>query len=259
MKGKELKNSLSLIKRMDKHMTLNEVEQYILSDEYELMEYLWLKPNMTGLNVDIFVDDGGSYERHNHQLLLFARNSYDHTTNSFIPFSIENKPCVLDDEMEFNISYDDIFDIQDFIQFNLKSLQLLATNKIDQKSFVKNLVGPKQKMVAESKKILLEMATLRKGDCGLPVDIWLDEGGIVTGHAPRIKFRASNEQRTTREYSSMLLTEPPTIENLPKNSPLRKRDIDRIKQFVINNLPELLQLSKGEIEYLKDFLPNMKK
>ena len=56
----------------------------------------------------------------------------------------------------------------------------------------------------------------------------------------------------------MLLTNPPTIENMPKNSPLRTKDIEKLKSFVINNLELLLKLSKGEIDFATEFLPNLK-
>jgi hypothetical protein len=102
------------------------------------------------------------------------------------------------------------------------------------------------------------MSTLRKEDTNLPVDVWVDEGATFQGHAPRLKFRASQEQRTTREFSSMLLTNPPKIENMPKNSPLRKKDIEKLESFVINNLELLLKLANGEIDFTTEFLPNVK-
>ena len=51
----------------------------------ELMEYMWLRPKVTHLNVDIFVDDGGAYVRHEHELLLFVRRSM-----SNVPLSVKN-------------------------------------------------------------------------------------------------------------------------------------------------------------------------
>ena len=48
-----------------------------------------------------------------------------------IPFSLSKNPIVLDDEMDFNISYDDIFDIQDFIVNNLGLLLKLVNEEID--------------------------------------------------------------------------------------------------------------------------------
>ena len=235
---------------------LESKRRYRLTDFDELNEYMWLKPNMTKIGVDIFVDDGMSYVRNGHELLLFVRNSYNRNSNSFIPISISSKPRVLDDEMSFNISYNDIFDVYDFIQENISILQKLANQKITQEEFVRNIRHTTYR-ITESFFRIDEMATLRASESGLPIDIWLDEGGTYQCHAPRIKFRASNEQRTTREFSSMLLTNPPSIENYPENSPLRKKDIEKLERFVVNNLDALISLSKGEIDYLTEFKPNI--
>ena len=232
------------------------IENYKLESLDEIMEYMWLKPKITKLNVDIFVDDGLSYKRHNHDLILFVRNGYDKNANEFIPISISLKPTVLDDEMDFNISYDDIFDIQDFIVSNLSILKALANKEISQAQFVKS-IKTLSYALQEEKSLVVEMSTLRKDDSKLPMDVWLDEGATFIGHAPRLKFRASNEQRTTRQYSSMILSENPTIENMPENSPLRKKDIEKLKRFVINNLDLLIKLANGDIDYTTDFLPNM--
>ena len=232
-------------------------ENYNISDLDELMEFLWLKPNVTNLNVDIFVDDGGSYKRNNHYLLLFARNGYDKSVSDFIPFSISNQPIILDDNIDYHITYNDIFAIQDFICANLKPLIELANSQISHSDFLNSIKIPSYS-IAENKVTINEMATLRSNDSKLPMDIWLDEGGTFQGHAPRLKFRASNEQKTTREFSSMLLTNPPTIENMPDNSPLKSKDIKKLKQFVVNNLELLLQLANGQIDYITEFLPNMK-
>ena len=235
---------------------------YVLQDLEELNEYMWLKPNITGLNVDIFIDDGSSYKRNGHPLLLFARNGYNKTDRQFIPFSIEMKPRVMDDEMEFKISYDDVFSIQDFIQLNCGLLIKMADEKISHTDFINSIFRITNiglKMVDESKSVINEMATLRKSESLLPMDIWLDEGSTFQGHAPRLKFRASNEQITTREFSSMILGNPPSIENFPQNSPLRKRDIEKLQRFVLINLELLLKLANGEIDYTTEFLPNMAK
>lgn len=234
-------------------------ENYRIDDLDKLMEYMWLKPKYTKLNVDIFIDDGGAYERYGHTLLLYARNGYDKSVTDFIPFSISEKPYILDDEMYFNISYDDIFSIMDFIQCNFYLLEAIANSKISHEEFVSQLKYVPEYVLTENKNFLFEMSTLKTSDSNLPVDIWLDEGGTYQGHAPRIKFRASNEQRTTREFSSMLINDPEQIENMPDNSPLRKRDIKKIQDFVNNNMELLLQLANGEIDYRSEFLPNIVK
>lgn len=199
------------MERMDKHLTLTEAEQYKLTNYDKLMEYLMLRPKYTDINVDLFVDDSESYKRNNHQLLLFARNSYGEENNSFIPFSVEQTPFVLDDEVDFKISYDDIFSIQDFIQSNLNGLIALANGEISQVDFAKTIQKQTFRLVAEGKLSLKEMATFREKDSGLPMDIWLDENKLFQGHAPRIKFRANNEQRTTDQFSSMTISDNPTI------------------------------------------------
>ena len=71
------------------------LNEYRLDSLDELMEYMWLKPKETGLNVDIFVDDGGSYRLHRHKLILFVRNGYNKTDEDFIPISIERKPKIM--------------------------------------------------------------------------------------------------------------------------------------------------------------------
>ena len=232
-------------------------ENYQLDSLDELMEYMWVRPKFTNLNVDIFVDDGGSYLRHNHELLLFVRNGYNNTINEFIPFSVSDNPIILDETIEYNISYDDIFDIQDFIVANVELLNALANREIKQTVFIQSIKIPSYAL-SENVTLLLEMSTLRKEDTNLPMDIWVDECATFQGHAPRLKFRASREQRTTREYSSMLLTNPPSIENFPKNTPLKKKDIEKLELFVIRNLELLLQLANGEIDFSTEFLPNLK-
>ena len=223
----------------------------------ELMEYMWLRPKVTNLNVDIFVDDAGSYLRHNHKLLLLVRNGYDRTDNEFIPFLISKNPIILDDTIDFKISYDDIFNIQEFIISNISNLQALANRKISQLNFVQSINIPSYALF-EERVVLTEMSTLRKEDSKLPMDIWIDETGTYQGYAPRLKFRASHEQRTTREFSTMLLTNPPVIENMPQNTPLRKKDIEKLKKIVIDNLNLILDLANGKIDFATEFLPNLK-
>lgn len=119
---------------------MSEQNNIVLSHPDELMEFLWIKPKISGINVDIFVDDSKSYKRNNRPLLLFARNGYDKSVGDFIPFSISEHPSVLNDEIEFNISYDDIFLIQDFIQVNRQLICNLADYTISQREFFDNVV-----------------------------------------------------------------------------------------------------------------------
>ena len=66
------------------------------------------------------------------------------------------------------------------------------------------------------------MATLRSRDSGLPMDTWVDEAQTYQGHAPHIKFRASRDQRTTIEFSIMLITYTTQTEYFPERADIAK-------------------------------------
>ena len=113
-----------------------EEEKYSLTDVDELMEYMWLKPDRTGLKVDIFVDDCGSYERYGHPLLLWARNGYGCEVSEFIPFLVSDQPVILNSEIDCHISEDEVVAIQGFIQRSLEILVELPSDQISQTDFV---------------------------------------------------------------------------------------------------------------------------
>lgn len=114
-------------------------ETYSLTDVDELMEYMWLKPDRTGLRVDIFVDDCGSYERYGHPLLLWVRNGYGREVSEFIPFLISGQPVILNSGIDCRISEEDVVAILGFIQRNLEILVKLPADLISQTDFVESV------------------------------------------------------------------------------------------------------------------------
>ncbi len=116
-----------------------EEEKYSLTDVDELMEYMWLKPDRTGLKVDIFVDDCGSYERYGHPLLLWVRNGYGREVSEFIPFPISGQPVILNSGIDCRISEEDVVAILGFIQRNLEILVKLPADLISQTDFVESV------------------------------------------------------------------------------------------------------------------------
>lgn len=114
-------------------------EKYSLTDVDELMEYMWLKPDRTGLRVDIFVDDCGSYERYGHPLLLWVRNGYGREVSEFIPFLVSDQPTILNSGIDCRISEEDVVAIQGFIQRNLEILVKLPADLISQIDFVESV------------------------------------------------------------------------------------------------------------------------
>lgn len=114
-------------------------ESYKLTDSDELMEYMWLKPQVTQLNVDVFIDDGGAYKRYNHPILVFVRNSYDRSVSDFFPISVSMNPQILDSNIDFHISEKDITSVKDFIRNNVKLLISMAKARISHDLFVEHL------------------------------------------------------------------------------------------------------------------------
>ena len=66
---------IELLNLLDESMSNRFNEMGLLDDE-ELMEYTWLRKDNTGIDIDIFVDDGGSYKRYGHPLWVYVRNGY---------------------------------------------------------------------------------------------------------------------------------------------------------------------------------------
>jgi len=103
----------------------------------------------------------------------------------------------------------------------------------------------------------MEMTLLRKHETGLPVNIWVYEGGLYNnnrgGHLKRINFLVNkSDDPNFNEIVPMFISENPTT-NYKSGIELSQYDIDLIKKFVILNLDILLKLgdSIGIIEFCK--------
>ena len=105
-----------------------------LSKDDELMEYARLTKQNTGLDVDIFVDDGGAYKRYGHPLRVYIRNGY---TDSDPVFHIEvsDKPSA--PKIQYNIQETDLEAILAFISRNADLLRLFADEEIEHLDFYK--------------------------------------------------------------------------------------------------------------------------
>ena len=101
----------------------------------DLMEYMWLRPKDTGLGVDIFIDDGGAYIRHDEPLLLWVRNGYDKSVGEFIPVSVSPDPQILNDTIPIRITDVDVQAVRKYIVAKMDFLQALADRKISQIEF----------------------------------------------------------------------------------------------------------------------------
>ena len=112
---------------------------YNLKDYDEVMEYVWCKPELTGLPVDLFADDGGSYKMHKHLPLVMVRNGYSDMVGEFIPLSISDNPIVLDRKMEIAITPEELKDVKTFIRMNKEGLLKLANDEIVNTDFLHSI------------------------------------------------------------------------------------------------------------------------
>ena len=228
-------------------------KSYQAEDELETLEFRVFHQEDTGLPVKILIDDGESYIIHEHPLFIYFQNGTQRT-DGIIPVSVSPNPRIMIKNVpKLKISQKDLSDIFTFIRQNLSLLWKVANKEISG-IYSYDLIKPIKKKLHES--LLLEMSSIPKEVTGLPVDIWVDEG-VPLQHALRIKFRASKEQHTTREYSSMTIEDEPVVFNLPKKLSVSSKDIEMIKNFVRYNKERLIDLNIGNIKYKQDFLPKM--
>ena len=106
---------------------------------------------------------------------------------------------------------------------------------------------------------LEEMSALHKVDTGLPVNLWIDNSSSYkrSGHWKRIKFQGDYGNRMSyTNLVSMSISSNPEIFPSSKPVKLPAKDIERIKQFVINNEKILSDLADEKISW-KDFFSKL--
>jgi len=243
-------------------------DRYRKRNKEDIWEFHGLKKRRTGLPVNIFVDDGGSYKMRNHPLWVYFQNDYDDSwaNKEFLPISVSNNPELLTSK-RVKISSSDLQKVFNFIRINRTILKKLADDKMNQEDFWKEMDVNRIKLdesFDNSNLLLNEMATIKPNISGLPVTIWVDEG-TSPQHGPRIKFQ-SVKNTNSRNFSSITIGDNPVTKNLPKNFSQRKDttiDNDILKlliAFVQHNKNILLKLAKDDnFEFERDFIPNMVK
>ena len=248
------KRIIKLTEEDIKNITVKCINEVFNQMNDDLIEYCRLRPSDTGLNVEIFLDDGGAYKRNGHPLWVYMQNNYNDISD-VIPIELDSvNQVMLGIPKNIGINTNDYQNVLKYIKQNKELIEQLANWQIGHLDYI-NLHKKIQNSEDGKTMVLNEMATLRPCDSNLPTTLWIDEGSSPQ-HGPRIKFQASNEQRTTREFTSMSISGNPQIFNLPRNIYLSNKDIEKIKKFVILNSDMLLAVANGEMKYM-DFLRMM--
>ena len=107
---------------------------------------------------------------------------------------------------------------------------------------------------------LFEMVNFYKEDLDLPVNVWLDENKtyLLGKHGKRIKFQINYMPKIRDEYMCPMMLDgeiPPRIlkkMKKSKNWEISTRDLERVRNFVINNYYVLDLMSDQRLKR-KDF------
>ena len=106
-----------------------------------LLGYLWLKPEVTGIDVDIFVDDGGAFLRDGHVPIAFVRNGHGREVEEFIAFALEGEQEILSTDIDIRLSGAEIIAAKHFIRENQALLIDFAKEKLDISEFVGKVIA----------------------------------------------------------------------------------------------------------------------
>lgn len=108
------------------------------------------------------------------------------------------------------------------------------------------------------------MRNLRKDDTGLPMNIWIDEGGSYKrgGHAPRVKVQVNTKPKISSNipknfFSIDLDGEEHDKKN--KDIELSSKEIDMAKKYVRLNKALLQQIIKQQLAMTDEIVAEMKK
>lgn len=234
-------------------------KSYQEEDDMEFHEFLPLRPKETGVPVEILLDDGSSYQRHEHPLFAYFKNGYNRE-DDYLPISVSYNPQIMAANPKLKISNEDFMKVKAFIRINKVGIENLATEKIRGREFYYKVMKKLfTENLNEDKALLLEMPIIEPEDSGLDVRLWIDGTGRNVQHGPRIKFQASNKQKYSTNYSSLSISDDPQFFNLSDKITISNKELERIRKFVIYNKESLLSLQYDNASYWDEFIPNVVK
>ena len=97
-----------------------------------LIEYARLNTQLTRLPVEIFVDDGGAYQRNEHDLWVYVRDGYG-DEHQYARILVSAQPTALDTPQR--VTPTDLQSVLQFVKRHAVTLQRLANGEIDHNEF----------------------------------------------------------------------------------------------------------------------------
>lgn len=220
----------------------SDFREFIRKNPKHINEFCAFSQKYSGIGVDLFFDKEANFLHSNHPLFMYFRNG-NGVNERLIPVAIHQyKPFILDENAIIKISNDTLQSIYDFIKENYYTIIEFAKGRISQDEFYINTM---KKVLKES--LLTEMPTYDSKVTNLRTKIWIDNERPKQ-HAHRIKFQ-DTEDNNTRNWASMTIDKyDPQYFNLDKNTFLKTKDIEAIKDFVKTNYEMLLAAAQGKIK-----------
>lgn len=229
--------------RQKKWEYYNNFEDYLKNNDSELMFYDNIGCELSNISKNVYIDCCSSYILFNHPMWVYVIDKED----KLIPFSISRFPQILVNSENYSLflNKEEIKEIKDFIVKHFYALSEYAKMNISKKTFEDFL---NRDRICECL-LITESPILDGTETGLPTSVWVD-GDRNTQHGARLKFKAS-ESNNTRTWPSCTINDNPQIKNLPNNSKLNNKDLEKIIRFVTYNKDLLLDIAKGTSSFIK--------
>ena len=167
----------------------------------ELYNFGGISAAISGLKVDIYVDQYFSYKEFNHPLWIYIRNGY-HDGADFIPISVEDLKVHCKGE-KINIYQQDLTEVLQFVLQYQQELYDIANEIIELSDFIKELKSNdvSHNMVVENRILLTEMSKVLSGQTGLPFCVWI--GINNKGHFVGVKFPPNNAETSSNNFAEV--------------------------------------------------------
>lgn len=207
----------------------------------ECESYTRIDTQLTGLPVDLYLDDGAATESFNHPVVVFMQNSYNiYDFNAKVPISADSKVRNVQHK-QIKIYHRDYVKVRLWIYYHLKYIKLLSDRQIDVFTLYKLLKKEKEEKKAVTESYSLnEMAILHGSLFGIDYDIWIDNGQIwrQSGHAPRLKIQPPQRPKNSNNWYPFSMED---MEFLTDNG---KRDASKYKKKSLNDIKEFIKGNK---------------
>lgn len=220
--------------------------------------YARLDYSVTGLNVNIWVDEQSAYIDYEHPFLVIIQNSYDmFEWKAKLPIYVDdhNIPHNIYD-IKPKIKKSDYIETLIWIQKHAKRLKELADMKIEVFKFI-DLIREDDKVVLQEsleKTPLNEMSVIGKEYTGLSFGIWIDDGERYksTGHYARLKIQGPDKSKKTTSWIPVDFEGNFFKSSEKEAEKYKAKDLEKIRKFLDANKELIYNVSFGIIS-IDDF------